>query len=105
MTKTNNLEVAQMILRQMGHRRLSVMIGAHNFVGSEKDRSLTFEWKADSQNGANAVTVSLEPSDTYTMNFFKIRGLEMTELAQFEDVYNDMLCEIFEKYTGLYLSF
>jgi hypothetical protein len=105
MTKTSNLEVAETILQQLGGiHQLTAMIGAHSFMGSEKDRSLTFKWKADAKHGANAVTITLDPSDTYTVKFFKCRGYNISEVAELNDVYSDMLVEMFEEVTGLYLS-
>src|SRR3972149_3750970 len=71
--RSNGLEVAETILQQMGGaRRLKAMIGAYDFLGSEKDRELQFKWKAKARNGAKAITISLDPSDTYTLKFWKI---------------------------------
>jgi len=86
-----------------GGRRLKAMIGAYDFLGSEKDRELQFKWKAKARNGANAITISLDPSDTYTLKFWKIRAGKVTKIEEMEGVYDDMLRSIFEDRTGLYL--
>jgi len=108
MTKTNNLQVAETILHQLGGiHQLTAMIGAHSFTGSSKGNgSVTFKWKADAKYGANAATVTLEASDTYTVKFFKCHGYNISEVTALEinDVYADMLVEMFEESTGLYLS-
>lgn len=103
--RRNGLEVAETILRQMGGaHRLKAMIGAYDFMGSDTGLpELMFKWKAKAKNGANGLRIILDPSDTYTMYFYKIRAGKATELKKFEDVYNDMLREVFEDYTGLYL--
>jgi hypothetical protein len=96
------MEVAETILRQIGGgNRLRAMIGASGFIGS--DTSLSFKWKAKAKNGANALRIVLDPSDTYTMHFYKLRAGKATELEKFDDIYSDMLREVFEDCTGLYL--
>ena len=56
---------------------------------------------------SNALRITLDPSDTYTMKFFKInpRKLTVDTVREIEDVYCDQLTEIFERETGLYLHF
>ena len=100
--RPNRLAVAETILRQMGGAgTLTVMIGAHTFVGSEN--SLTFKWKARAKGGANTLQVTLDPSDTYTMEFFRYRSGEAKPLQSFEGVYAEDLRRIFESTTGLYI--
>ena len=98
------MEIVETILQQMGGaHRLKAMIGAYNFMGSEAEQKLIFRWKAKAKNGANSITITLDPSDTYTMQFHKIRAGKATKLEQTDDIYSDMLREVFEDYTGLYL--
>lgn len=98
------LEVAQTIAQQLGHStsRMSVMIGAYNFTGSED--SLNFRFKARARNGANACRIVLDPSDTYTVEFISLRGTSRKVKGEFKDVYVDSLKGLFERETGLYLS-
>jgi hypothetical protein len=100
--RPNRLAVAETILRQMGGAgKLTAMIGAHTFVGSEN--SLTFKWKARAKDGANILRVTLDPSDTYTMEFFRYRSGKVKPLQSFEGVYAEDLRRIFESTTGLYI--
>lgn len=96
--------VADTILEQLGGgRRLSMMIGAHAFIGNKN--ALTFRFKARAKNGANCIRVTLDPSDTYTVEFISVRGSSVKEKDRTEDIYNDMLKEVVERHTGLALSF
>ena len=82
-----------------GAGKLAVMIGARDFVGSKS--SLTFKWKARAKSGANALQVTLDSNDTYTMGFLRIRSGAAMPLQSFEDVYAEDLRRIFESTTGL----
>jgi len=96
------LEVANTILAQLGGSgRLSAMIGAKHLVGGE--RTLTFKFMGGA-NGANCVRVTLDPSDTYTVEFMAVRGTKVTPKGSFSDVYYDALKGLFEGETGLHLS-
>lgn len=56
------------------------------------------------KDGINCVTITLDPSDTYTVEFLRIRGQKVKTIASVSDVYNDNLREVFERYTGLRTS-
>ena len=47
---------------------------------------------------------TLDASDTYTVQLFKVRGLHAGVVAENEGVYADMLQPIIENMTGLALS-
>ncbi len=95
--------IPETTLEQLGGAgRLCAMIGAHTFTQS--DKTLTFKFKARAKNGANCIQVTLDPSDTYTVKFYSLRGLSMKVKGEFSDVYNDCLRRVIESETGLYLS-
>lgn len=99
-----DLAVANTIVQQIGGvRRLSLMVGASDFVGDEN--SVQFGFKGCRK--ANKCRVVLEPSDTYRVEFWKYNGrtYEMAKVSEFDDIYCDMLTALFEEQTGLYLSF
>jgi hypothetical protein len=99
----SDLTIATEILRQMGGTgRLSMMIGANGFIGS--DNSVSFRFKARAKNGANAFMVTLDPSDTYTIEFISVRGSSRKVKEALSDVYAEDLKNIFQNKTGLYLS-
>lgn len=88
-------QVAQTILNQLGGNRFIAMTGARNFVAGPT--TLRFSVP----KGLNVV-VTLEPSDTYTVDFYRVRGAKCMSLAQSRDVYADQLQAVFTEHTGLY---
>jgi len=99
----SDLTIANTILSQMGGTgRLSMMIGATGFVGS--DNSVSFRFKARAKNGVNAFMVTLDPSDTYTIEFISVRGTSRKVKESLSMVYAEDLKSIFQNKTGLYLS-
>lgn len=78
------------------------MIGAHSFTA--RPNGVSFCFKAKSKNGSNALRVTLDPSDTYTVEFLRVHGGKLTTKKVVSDVYCDQLTELFERETGLYLS-
>jgi hypothetical protein len=94
----SNLTVANTILQQLGGNRFIAMTGARNLVGDKA--SLMFSIGRNSSK-ANKVRVTLMPSDTYKVEFFQYRNLDLKVLQVYEDVYVDNLRSIFTSYTGL----
>jgi hypothetical protein len=98
------MSVAEIILEQLGGKRFIVMTGARNFVGS--DNSLKFRLPNNAKDGINTVEITLEPSDTYKVRFLRVgdrrTNFRVTEKSVHEDIYNDVLVELFERKTGLY---
>jgi len=102
----SNVDVAKTILEQLGGGRFIAMTGAKNLIaGAGEDRSLTFRLPK-SKDGINAVKITLDPSDTYTVRFFRIgdrrTAYAQTDKSVHEDIYADMLQELFTRVTGLY---
>ena len=93
--------IASEILHQLGGRRFIAMTGAKGFL-INSEGALTFRLPSSfARDGINAVTIKLDPSDTYTVRFLKIRGTGVKELAVVSDVYNDELQRVFTEHTGL----
>jgi hypothetical protein len=107
-----DLTVANTILEQLGGGgRLKAMTGANTFIGhgsdDKREGGLTFRLPGGGgfcKDGINLVQIDLRWNDTYTVTFSRIRGSKITEVHKLDDVYCDMLMDIFEKYTGLYLT-
>lgn len=101
----SNLEVANTILEQLG-RSFAVMTGAKNFVGSPASLSFSLPGAGGfCKNGINRVHIKLDPSDTYTMTFYRLtRGTKLVTVATHTDVYCDAMQEIFTRETGLEVS-
>ena len=101
-----SLEVANTILSQLGGRRFTVMTGASNLVAGEN--FLQFKLPARmAKDGINRVRITLDPSDTYTVEFYKIGRaptFQVTKVSEHSDIYNDSLTELFTSKTGLHTS-
>lgn len=94
------MEVANTIIQQIGRRAL-YMIGAKNLVGG--NNCLSFKIMRNA-NGISGIRVTLDASDTYTVEFLKIRKYEVKVASQFEGVYFDQLRDLIESETGLFTS-
>ena len=96
-------QVAQIIAQQIGSRAF-LMLGASNLIGGEN--YLSFRIKGCPT--INTIKVTLNPMDTYDMEFQKVtrRGVDVRVkvVAEVNGVYFDQLCDVIESRTGLYTS-
>jgi hypothetical protein len=98
-----NMEIANTILSQIGGRQMASMTGAKNFVAI--DQGLQFKLPSNfAKDGINCVRVVLDPCDTYTVTFLKVRGTSCQQIASYDDTYCDQLRGLFEEVTGLRTS-
>ena len=99
---STDMRVAETILSQLGGNRFRVMTGAKNFAAT--DNSLRMRIGRNKTN-ANYMEVSLNMLDLYYITFAKVTKMgEMKSVKTYDNVYNDMLVEIFESHTGMYTS-
>lgn len=99
-TTQDNLAVATTIAQQIGVRAF-YMLGTRTKLATKN--GLLFDLRG-SPLGINKVQVNLEPSDTYTVQFWKA-GRSVSELArEVDNVYADGLCQCIEHNTGLRTS-
>lgn len=109
MTKEQAHETASTTCVQLagGYGALKRMVGAENFTYDDNG-ALTFKFKMCIR--ANYCRIELDPSDTYTMTFIRIRKkrnsweYERKEVERIQGIYNDQLKEVFQDFTGLALS-
>lgn len=95
-----DMTVSKTILAQLGGNKFIAMTGAKNFVGGND--SLAFSIPGTmTKNKSNKVRIVLDPSDTYTMTFYKIRGIDFKEVDSVSGVYAEDLQRIFAAKTGL----
>ena len=98
---TENHQITHEILRQLGGSRFVAMTGAKHLC--EVERGLGFQIPGNvTKDGINAVKITLEPSDTYTVKFMRMTRTKLKVVAEVSDVYCDMLQEVFTDRTGLY---
>lgn len=98
------MTTANTIIAQLGRSTgmLAAMLEAHSFVGG--DDMVQFSFKAKATNKANKVRIVLDASDTYTVEFWYVRGATCVQRSSLEGVYADQLRPIFERATGLRVS-
>jgi hypothetical protein len=93
-----NLTIANIILQQLGGNRFVAITQAKNMVGDTNSLMMSI---GRNSSKANKFRVTLMPSDTYKIEFFQFRSLDLKVLKVYEDVYVDNLRSIFTSYTGL----
>ena len=104
MTSKLDMTTAQTILRQLGGSRFVAMTGAKNLSATANSLQLALP-SYFAKNGINRVRVTLQPSDTYLVEFFKVRATKMTQIGSFDGIYADTLAALFTEQTGLQTSF
>ena len=96
------MSVATTILNQLGGNKFRVMTGAKNFM--DHGNALSMRIGRNSSN-SNYLKITLNDSDLYDVRFSKVTKMgEEKSVREFNNVYNDMLVEIFESHTGMYTS-
>jgi hypothetical protein len=99
-TQAERVQIAETILDQLGGGRFKAMTGARNFIALES--GLMFGVPGTiTKNGINRVCIYLDPSDTYTVKFEKVRRASVRLVNEFSPVYDDQLQSVFESATGL----
>ncbi len=96
-------ETVQTIYQQIGGQSFAAITGSKNFLGTED--GLWFQFKAAPNHKVNKCFIQLTDRDTYTMEFWWIRGTKIELKETVEDVYSDQLEVMFESKTGLYTHF
>lgn len=95
--------VARTIFSQLGGNRFAFMTGAKDFTSSSN--ALSFRLPRNAKR-VTYVQIELDHNDTYTMRFYRAgaRASQLQELPKVEDVYSDMLLDVFENRTGIYAT-
>lgn len=106
---TNTQQIAQTIGQQIGGlNKVAVMTGAKDFVAlsqvDEQLGGLKFRIGRGAKNAINTVMIKLMANDTYTVEFWTVRGVKATRKAVAELVYCEDLMDVFEAETGFYLT-
>jgi hypothetical protein len=103
MTTTEAKQIADTFLAQLGGNRFIAMTGAKMLTFGEKGE-LTFRIGSGATQGINCVKITLDADDTYTMTFYKIRGLKVTVVKEIDMVYAEDLRRVFTVTTGFRTS-
>lgn len=111
-------QIAETILRQLGGNRFIAMTGAKNLVSL--GNGLMFKFGSGAKNRINRVRITLNGKDLYDVEFLKDKRTldpvlseilgkkkyrtEPMVLSTHNDIYFDMLQELFTRETGFYTS-
>ena len=96
-----NDQVAKSILAQLGGTgRLIAMTGAKHILWDVD--SVCFKFKGSRK--ANYCKITLDASDTYTVEFGRVKKFDYAVKASFSGIYADSLVSVFESTTDLRLS-
>lgn len=100
---TTSTSTAQIILSQLGGSRFCAMTGAKDLL--DLGNGLRFRIGRNAKRITH-VEIVLDPSDTYTVRFYRItkRGLDVELVRELDLIYADNLRDHFEIETGLYTS-
>jgi hypothetical protein len=98
--EATNMQVANTIKKQLGHKAL-VMMGAKNLVGG--DDYFSFRIGRNSK-GINYIKITLTSMDLYDIEFGSIRGMNYKVKYEAKGIYADMMHNVIEQNTGMYLS-
>jgi len=97
MTASESLAVANTIRAQLGGAL--AMLGAKDLVGGES----FLQFGIQGCKTVNKIRIELDPSDTYTVSFWKLNRKTWicSEVAEVDGVYVDSLHTVIENRTGL----
>jgi hypothetical protein len=95
--------VANTIYEQLGGSRFRIMTGAKDFMADKLALSFKLPSKPHwAKNNINYIHIQLDDlADLYTVTFSRLRGVNLTQIAKYEEVYADRLAILFKEETGL----
>jgi hypothetical protein len=94
------METANTILQQLGGNRFLAMTGAKNLIGGE--RMLQFDMSSRlTRDKSNKMRITLSDLDLYTVETYRVRGLNCDVKSSVDGVYADQLRKVFTSVTGL----
>jgi hypothetical protein len=98
------LKPTEIIMRQLGGPKFVVMTGAKDFVDTS-ETCVQFKFRRGAANKANAVRISMAGNDTYSVEFFNLRGKTRCALISSHDGLDaDGLARLFTEQTGMAVS-
>ena len=95
-------DVARIIWEHLGGNKFRMMTGAKNLLNTGD--GLAMKLGRNSSN-SNYLKITLNSMDLYDMKFAKLTRMgELKSVKEYDNVYNDMLTDVFTKHTGMYTS-
>ena len=97
----NTPQVPAEILRQLGGSKFIAMTGSKNFTYDSKNPFYLSMHLTKNKAGAKFLKIELNGLDLYNVTFSKLIKEQIVTVKSFENVYDDMLQNIFTQVTGL----
>jgi hypothetical protein len=94
-------QIAETIVEQCGGTGMIRMIGVSAIIHGKNSAKVRFKCRA--LYGINCFEVILDPSDSYTVKFYKSTVKGDSLKYEINDIYCDQLIELIESKTGLKL--
>lgn len=98
----NDKTVAYTILSQLGGNLFCAMIGVSANI--THPQGLMTSFKAKAKNRINGFRITLQPDDTYKVEFLRAVGGKVPKIitvSTYDGIYADVLVRLFESETGL----
>lgn len=95
---------AHEILQQLGGHKFICMTGAQYITYDSQATTPNLSFKIRDSRTVTHVTIKLDATDTYTIEFMKARGPKIKTVATKTGIYDTMLRDTFEEVTGLHTS-
>ena len=96
--KESGRNIAKTILQQLGGNKFIAMTGAKNLGFTNNGLQMKI---GRNSKGITHVIISLKSTDTYDVEFTKMRGVNRKVVKKLKGLYADQLGKIFTKFTGL----
>lgn len=94
------MNAATIILQQLGGNKFLTMTGSYNLFHDNNGNTLTMHLRRNKAK-AKYLQITLNSLDLYDVKFTSLKDYELIEKASFQNVYGDMLQNIFTSVTGL----
>jgi hypothetical protein len=97
----NYMDAVNVMWNFLGRAR--VMIGAKNQMGGKSAAGNPTLYFKIGRNAKKVTHISMElmPTDTYKVTFLNCRGYDRKVVAEFDDVYNNVILNLIRDNTGL----
>ena len=99
--KESGRNIAKTILQQLGGNKFIAMTGAKNLGFTNNGLQMKI---GRNSKGITHVIISLKSTDTYDVEFIKMRGVNRKVVKKLKGVYADQLGTMFKNYTGMNVS-
>jgi hypothetical protein len=94
-----DISVANNIWTQLGGRKFEIMTGCKMQCCDETSITIKLTWN---KLGASFLRVTLLPTDTYCVEWLRLRNFTLTELKRVDGLHCDQLKAEFESEAGLH---